>query len=77
MSGRRNRIRQVLPSDGRDDSSRVTRHAMDCGSERLLPEWRDEQLVRPRSRWAMASYVIWLPVSGLLVVGIELLARTI
>jgi len=27
--------------------------------------------------WAMASYVIWLAVSGLLVVGIELLARTV
>ena len=27
--------------------------------------------------WAMASYVIWLAISGLLVVGIELLARTI
>lgn len=27
--------------------------------------------------WALASYVIWLVVSGLLVVGIELLARTI
>jgi hypothetical protein len=27
--------------------------------------------------WAMASYVVWLTVSGLLVVGIELLARTI
>jgi hypothetical protein len=27
--------------------------------------------------WAMASYVFWLSVSGLLVVGIELLARTV
>ncbi|MGN6168791.1 MAG: hypothetical protein ACTHQQ_11570 [Solirubrobacteraceae bacterium] len=27
--------------------------------------------------WAMASYVLWLTVSGLLVVGIELLARTV
>jgi hypothetical protein len=27
--------------------------------------------------WAMASYIIWLAGSGLLVVGIELLARTI
>lgn len=26
--------------------------------------------------WAMASYVVWLTASGLLVVGIELLART-
>jgi hypothetical protein len=27
--------------------------------------------------WALASYVLWLTVSGLLVVGIELLARVI
>ena len=27
--------------------------------------------------WAMASYIVWLAGSGLLVVGIELLARTI
>ena len=27
--------------------------------------------------WALASYVIWLVVAGLLVVGIELLSRTI
>lgn len=27
--------------------------------------------------WAMASYVLWLTVSGLLVVGIELLSRTL
>lgn len=29
------------------------------------------------SGWAMASYVLWLTVSGLLVVGIELLSRTV
>lgn len=27
--------------------------------------------------WAMASYVVWLTASGLVVVGIELLSRTI
>jgi hypothetical protein len=27
--------------------------------------------------WAMASYIVWLAVSGLLVVAIELLARTL
>jgi hypothetical protein len=29
------------------------------------------------SGWAMASYVIWLSVSGLLVVGVELLSRAV
>jgi len=29
------------------------------------------------SRWGVASYVIWLTVSGLLVVGIEALSRTV
>jgi hypothetical protein len=29
------------------------------------------------SGWAMASYVIWLAVSGLLVVGVELLSRVV
>ena len=31
----------------------------------------------PATDWAIASYVIWLALSGLLVVGLELLARTI
>ncbi len=29
------------------------------------------------SGWGLASYVIWLTVSGLLVVGIEALSRTV